>query len=423
MANHNANRSYLFYINLTLPGTTPGGGLGFGAVIKLNKEGSGLKRIYSFKSKPDDGRNPKAALIQGSDGALYGTTPNGGIYDRGTVFKLNRDGTGYAVLYHCPDNTWDDAGPQAPLIEGSDKALYGTRQGSGYGDKGEVFRMNKDGSGYMTLHYFKDSSNNDGAYPETAVIEGKDGVLYGTTFAGGRKGRTGTVFKINKDGTGYAILWDFNGDAMLNPTGASWPNALLQGSDGALYGTSPSGGANGGWSTGDLGLIYKLNTDGTGYQEIWNFLGASGGDGISPGEMIQGADGALYGLTFVFTGPSIGCGTLFRLNMNGMSYSMLHKFWDGQIGIEPGNFFEGSDGFLYGTTEPGHNYATPPGTLFRVNKDGSAYTVLYSFTNLNASGTRLFEASNGTLYGTTVYYGNTNRVVLFTLNKDGSGSK
>src|SRR5437870_4346369 len=55
------------------------------------------QRLKSFGFADLSGRYPEAPLIPGSDGALYGTTLVGGSNDAGTVFKLNKDGSGFTV--------------------------------------------------------------------------------------------------------------------------------------------------------------------------------------------------------------------------------------------------------------------------------------------------------------------------------------
>ena len=85
--------------------------------------------LHGFESPP---ANPRAQVIEGSDGALYGTTYQGGKYNDGIVFKVNRDGTGFLIL-HDFDGA-NGAWPQAGLLEGSDGALYGTTYGGGLGE-------------------------------------------------------------------------------------------------------------------------------------------------------------------------------------------------------------------------------------------------------------------------------------------------
>jgi uncharacterized repeat protein (TIGR03803 family) len=138
--------------------------------------------------------------VEGSDGALYGTTHAGGAYGVGTAFKLNKDGSDFNVLHSFSTNGGDGQFPSAAVVEGSDGALYGTTSAGGantnqYGDSfGTVFKLNKDGNGYAILHNFG-ASGADGQNPFTGLVQGSDGAFYGTTFGGGYSG-FGTAFKI-----------------------------------------------------------------------------------------------------------------------------------------------------------------------------------------------------------------------------------
>jgi uncharacterized repeat protein (TIGR03803 family) len=69
-----------------------------GTIFRLNADGSGFATLATFNQA--NGANPAAELIQGPDGALYGTTYDGGISGVGTVFKVNADGTGLTTLVH-----------------------------------------------------------------------------------------------------------------------------------------------------------------------------------------------------------------------------------------------------------------------------------------------------------------------------------
>ena len=113
-------------------------------------------------------------------------------------------------------------------------------------------------------------------------MEGNEGALYGTTGGGGAYTNQygfgfGTVFKLNKDGSGYSVLYSFGG---LNGDG-SGPGGLIEGSDGALYGTTSGGGAYTNQYGDGLGTVFKLDKDGSGYSILRSF-GGEVGDGQNP---------------------------------------------------------------------------------------------------------------------------------------------
>jgi uncharacterized repeat protein (TIGR03803 family) len=340
-------------------GTTIGGGVSnAGAVFKLNADGSGYGVLKSLVAS--NGTGPQAGLVLGADGMLYGTAYSGGASNFGTVFALNRDGSGFGVL-HSFTGTTDGANPEGPVIEGSDGVLYGTTYFANSATRGTVFKINKNGTGYSIIHTFLGSVWGDGQQPECRLLEGSDGALYGTTGFGGAH-NAGTVFTINKDGSGYNILYSFRsfiGDG-LGPTAG-----LMEGSDQALYGTTYKGGAI---STNQGGTAFKINKDGGGYQILHDFSLSTADASRPNGELVEGSDGALYG-GCDYGGH--GSGAFFKMNKDGSGYSILRTLFG------PG----GGDGYLpkcalvqlsndvfYGTTELGGGGApTAAGCVFALS--------------------------------------------------------
>ena len=153
-----------------------------------------------------DGRVPAAALIL-SQSTLFGTASGGGNSGIGTVFRLNTDGTGFTNLHNFSGSlitNTDGGSPLAALIL-SNNTLYGTTSWGGTSGSGTVFRVNTDGSGFTTMHNF---ANNDGANPEAALILSGN-TLVGTTKSGGSAGN-GTLFTIRLDGTFFTTVHQFS---------------------------------------------------------------------------------------------------------------------------------------------------------------------------------------------------------------------
>jgi uncharacterized repeat protein (TIGR03803 family) len=160
-------------------------------------------------------------------------------------------------------------------------------------------KQNKDGTGYAVLHHFL--ADGSGQIPESGVIEGWDGAFYGTTLQGGSG--SGTVFGLSKDGTGYRIVHSFD---FTPDNGRSPRTGLILGSDGALYGSTMLGG------TRDEGTVFRLKSDGSGFRILHRFVRSAGvTDFPSPTRLFAGLDGALYGATI--SGDQYGAGTVFRL--------------------------------------------------------------------------------------------------------------
>jgi uncharacterized repeat protein (TIGR03803 family) len=137
-----------------------------------------------------------------------------------------------------------------------------------------------------------------------------------------------------------------------------------------------------------------------------------GSDGYQPGMLVRDANGNLYG-TATFganmsgeCGPGYlydGCGVVFEINAQG-KFSVLHTF-DFSDGAAPKNLVEDSNGDLYGTTIWGGNSAcqrTGCGVIFKLTTAGD-FTLLYSFSGGSdgANPNSLIRDTSGNLYGTT----------------------
>ena len=346
--------------------------------------------LVSFGTRALPGANCVAELHEASDGALYGTS--GGGSGAGIVFKVKKDGTGGQTLHTFGTGAGDGGTPMAGVVEGSNGIMYGTTAyGGTSAGLGTVYKINKDGSGYVILHRFG-AVNSDGKYASgrlTAVGR----VFYGTTWAGGTAD-LGTIFKINDDGTGYAVVYSFNGGKYL----AAPQRGVIRGSDGALYGVTAYG------SNSVAGAVFKINLDGSGYTLLRNFR-ETGQDAKAPWALlVEGSDGNLYGATR--EGGAYAFGTLFTLGKQGTDYRILHSFTNNSgDGGQPNGLIEGDDGALYGTTTSGGNYQG--GTAFKVNKDGSSYAILRHFRNGSETGWHpaadLVQGSDDGFYGTTYY--------------------
>ena len=152
-----------------------------------------LTTLYSFTGT-NDGAMPEAALVQGSDGYFYGTTYGGGTggygwQGNGTVFRISTNGA-LTTLYSFTGGN-DGAEPSAALVQGSDGSFYGTTEGGGTNGAGTVFKISPNGA-LTILHLF---TGGDGATCVAGLVQGSDGCFYGTTLYGGTNG-AGTVFRL-----------------------------------------------------------------------------------------------------------------------------------------------------------------------------------------------------------------------------------
>src|SRR5581483_9033045 len=224
------------------------------------------------------------------------------------------------------------------LIQGTDGYLYGTTTSGGVSNQGTVFKVSRRGN-IKVLHSFCAQSNcTDGAQPYGGVVQGLDGAYYGTTTAGGLCASgfyCGTVFKITSRGS-LTTLYKFCAQSQC--VDGSFPVAgLVQANDRNFYGTTQLGGSG-------SGTIFRITPQGS--LTTINVLG--GPEGYWPfGTLIQANDGELYGTA---SGLSLGCGTIFKTTLAG-SLTVLFDFIGGINGCTPyGALVQSYDGVFYGTT-------------------------------------------------------------------------
>jgi len=222
-----------------LYGTTSQGGNGLphdGTIFKLAppaQQGGAWTEtlLHTFKGGAD-GANPYAGLIQDAAGNFYGTTTRGGHASDGTVFEL--DATGKETVLYSFHGSPDGAYPYASLVRDQSGNLYGTTFEGGLYDYGTVFKL--DTAGKVTvLHSF--AGGRDGAFPNAGLTVDANGNFFGTTNEGGDANSDGTIFKIDSAGT-FSVFYTFTGGT----SGASPESGLVVDAAGNLYGATNEGG-------------------------------------------------------------------------------------------------------------------------------------------------------------------------------------
>lgn len=349
-------------------GACSGGGCGL--VFKLQRGGSGwiLSVLHAFQAGAD-GALPRARVILGPDGGLYGTTESGGnqycpsdsnIPGCGIVFRL-QPGATVCEAVNCPWtetilHTFGGADGMLPSAEVAFDQLgnlYGTTFNGGLADCsagcGTIYEISPSNGGWAETVLYAFSGGNDGAYPQSGLIFDSSGNLYGTASAGGNQScqipypGCGTAFELSPSGPGWtlSVLYDFQGS-----DGAFPRYGLTIDSLGNLYGATAQGGATGG------GNIFELTPSAGNwtFRDLYDFTSAGGPD---QGSLAMDTTGSLYGTTL---GPN---GTVFELSPSGdvWTYSALHNFTSGEDGSTPyGNVIFDRNGNLYGTASRGGQY-------------------------------------------------------------------
>jgi uncharacterized repeat protein (TIGR03803 family) len=301
--------------------------------------------IYNFTGGSDGG-NPVTGVTLNPGGSLFGTTP-GGTSSPGSIYELRYVNSGWIF---------------APLY-----TFHGT----------------------------------DGASPFSAVTLAPNGVVYGTTSAGGGN-NDGLVYSLRPSPTvplaanspwHETELYSFTGE----PDGAGPVRDLAVDSAGNLYGTTQQGGTYG------MGAVYMLTPVNGGWLEsvLWSFSGGSDGGSPSGGVVIDAA-GNLYGTAGGGGDPACKCGVVFQLtpSMSGWSETVLYNFQPSDGGIPMAGLAWDSSGHLYGgTCLPGHNGAT----IFGLQFFGGTwnYFSIYTFTDNTCIYDRLAVDVYGEVWGTS----------------------
>jgi uncharacterized repeat protein (TIGR03803 family) len=170
-----------------LYGTCPyGGELGGGFVYRLSTDLSEVD-FYDFSGES----NPESSLMVGNDGYFYGTTYAGGADSVGSIFKLSPGGV-ETVLHSFIGNGTDGANPYAAVVQDSQGNLYGTTYYGGISGAGTVFKLDPAGNETILYNF---TGGSDGGNPYAGVVLDPSGNLYGTTTVGGKYGY-GTAFKL-----------------------------------------------------------------------------------------------------------------------------------------------------------------------------------------------------------------------------------
>lgn len=321
----------------------------------------------------------------------------------------------FCNLKNCKDGKY----PAASLVDVGG-ILYGTTVAGGTGAAcsnpnpgcGTVFSLDPNTGTETVLHSFcKELFCPDGASPIAGLIAVK-GLLYGTTFSGGAGDPycCGTVFSLDPNTDAYTLLYAFCTSGRCDD--GSHPLTSVIDVKSTLYGTTQSGGANGSGSV--FALRRKLDAE--------KVLHSGGADGFNPMGLLHVND-FLYG-TMLQGGAyncdqGQGCGTLFALDPNTGAYTVLHSFGSGTDGGHPYAAPIALDGILYGTTGYGGTHAQ--GTVFSFDPSTGAELVLYSFCSQQncADGVTPYTALldvKGKLYGTTDAGGGANAGTVFSID-------
>jgi uncharacterized repeat protein (TIGR03803 family) len=295
---------------------------GSGTLYKVTPSGVLTVIAGELCQGTDCGSDVTATLMQASNGDLYGTTEQGGLYNNsGFLFKVTTAGDLTVLHNFCETQNsegecLDGHGPFTQLVEGTNGILYGMSQSNGNYAGGTIFQTTLAGD-FKTLYTFCSLANcADGAEPKAALVQGPDGNFYGVTSSGGTgpNGTGGTFFTMTPAG---AITTLYNFCTLTNCADGDHALALTLGTDGNFYGMTGNDGANG------YGTIFQITPSGTLTTEH-NFDLTDGwpnNNSYNGPELIQDTNGTFYGTTEEGGANYENCsgvcnGTVFSLSMH-----------------------------------------------------------------------------------------------------------
>jgi len=349
-----------------LYGTTDLGGVssncthdgGCGTVFEITPDGE-LTTLYNFCAQAGctDGEFPGFGLVLGTDGNFYGTTEQAGPNGFGTVFQITSAG----VLTTLHGFDYGDGSVPTELVQAANGNFYGTTQWGGTGTAcssnvgcGTVFKITSAGTFTKLYNFCSQTSCTDGTTPLAGLVQARNGNFYGTTEGGGTNG-DGTVFAIAGNGK-FTTLYSFCSQANCND--GEFPQAgLVQATNGSLYGTTSGGG------TSALGTVFAITTAGN-LTTLYNFCSLRFcNDGAVPsGALVQGSDGNLFGTTL--NAGLDASGSVFGITPAGR-LTTLHVF-DASDGELPyAQLLQTASGIFYGITSGGGTNGN--GTVFSLS--------------------------------------------------------
>lgn len=370
--------------------------------------------IHRFSLPP--GTPGIGAMVLGPDGEMWGATVAGGTHDKGTIFAVRKDGTGYrtVVSFTGPSG----AAPAGGLVNDGVGSFWGTTSAGGEQNLGTLFKVSAATGELTTILSFTGTGGpNFGAAPYGGLTVGGAG-FWGATSAGGASD-AGTIFFINRTTLQFGSLIHFTGTTGVE-RGASPYGSLLNDDNGNLYGTTRFGGSDG------KGTIFKFRMLDESLSVVWDFTGA---DGREPwGELMDDGAGRLWGTTR-FGGAS-NLGSVFRFQMQTEEVTTMVSFDGGGQsgkGSEPlGGLLMDAFGDFWGTASLGGR--NDRGVVFRVQSNGIFVAPIH-FTGTNGLGTSgsfpaatLAGDGDGFLWGTAQSDGKSGRGAVFKVDPQSGGA-
>lgn len=378
------DNSALCEVNGKLYGTTGyGGRYDKGTLYEYDLATATHTKLYDFDGA-NTGETPYSSVILAANGKLYGTTLNGGINNVGTLFEFNI-ATNTLTKKLDFDGSTMGMDIYANVVQASNGKLYGLTNRGGAIGYGVLFEYD-----YITETFTKlidfDRFNNGSA--PTILVEVENGIMYGTTSAGGIND-SGTIFKYTIATNTLEKKFDFNSGT----SGSSLGLSLMLASNGNLYGLTRFGGLN------NRGVLYEYNINTETFTKKFDLTTELGS--TPSGRLLEVTNNKLYG--FTNTGGANNDGVMFEFDIANNTYTKKFDFEISSSGRNPkGAFVKASNGKLYATAQYGGLGAA--GTLFEYDAQTNDFQKKLDFNYAeNGYGFRagFTKGLNGKLYITT----------------------
>jgi uncharacterized repeat protein (TIGR03803 family) len=374
------------------------------------------KLLYSFAGS-GDGEYTDTELVMDAAGNLYGTSVQGGAFGGGTVFEVTTAGV-HTVLYNFTGGA-DGGEPYKGVTLDAQGNLYGTAVtgggGSCEGGCGVAFKLAKSSGGWTqsVIHTF--TGGTDGSGPGSPVSIDSKGNLYGTTPTGGANG-VGVVYQLKPGAGGSWTLHVIHAFTGGNDGGGGSAGRFAIDATGNLYGVCTVGGANG------FGTVYEISPNGSKWQFTTLYAFKDSPDGALPyGGVVFDKSGNLYGTTYYAGANDLG--SVYKLTHSGASWteSVLYSFKGGMDGASPiSSLVADSAANFYGTTSEGGASACGCGVIFKMTHAASGKwteSVVYRFPGTPSPGFAyngmISDAAATNFYGATVHGGSSNDGAIY----------
>ena len=339
---------------------------GLGSMFEFDYTNNVYRKVANFGASKD-GETPQGSLMLAPNGKTYGVTYRGGTYSTGVIYEYDYQNNTYTKKIDFNDDALDYNGqyPFSSLTAASNGKAYGTTRYGGTFGWGLIYEYDIANNIYTKKLEMPSSA---GRAPN-GMIQASNGKLFGMTAAQIASGSSGTIFEYDYNANTCIKKIDLSVVNGYNSTGA-----LVQASNGKIYGMTNSGGT----TNGGVLFEYDYNTNTCTQKYDFN----QGAKGMRPyGSLIQAANGKLYGLAS--QGGANSFGVIFEYDYTNNTYTKLFDF-NGANGSNPyGSFFQASNNKLYGTTYQGG--ANNLGTVFEYDYTTSTFTLKKSFNGPDGS--------------------------------------